>query len=134
MEKYETYYVVDHEYHQPSNPSNAHTTPWIEAKRIMCVAIVKIADFGDWTYKHNSIVQENKVVLERVVSDYKTKNKAIIIRCIAIAREFEGHGYASFLLRWIAESYHGTALYVFTMMSDQRKINDKEYKADLITS
>ena len=134
MERYETYYVVDHEYEVPSNPSNAHLTPLMDAKRIMTVAIVEIADFGDWTYKHKSLVEDNKVVLERVVTGYKTKNKAIIIRCIATHRQFEGHGYASHLLRWIAESYHGTAVYVFTMMSDPNKVKDDAYKAELITS
>ena len=131
MEKYETFYVVDHEYEVPSNPSNAHLTPLVTAKRIMTVAIVEIADFGDWTYKHNSVIEENKVVLKRVLTGYTSKNKAIIIRYIATLSAFENHGYASYLLRWIAESYHGTAVYVFTMMSDPKKLGDEANKTDL---
>ena len=90
----------------------------IDKKKIMTVAIVEIADFGDWTHKLKSIVEDNKVSLERIVTGYKTKNKAIIISFIATDKYDEGHGYVSHLLMWIAESYHGHALYVFTMVRD----------------
>ena len=134
MEKYETYYVADSEYFEPSNPSNSNHVPMINQIRIMTVALVEIADFGDWTYKHKSIVEENKILLKRVVTGYKSKNKAIIIRCIVTDKEYEGHGYASHLLKWIAESYHGDALYVYMMMRDSSiPMNDDE-KDTLITS
>ena len=84
--------------------------------------------------QNKSVVEENKVVLERIVTGYKTKNKAIIIRCIVTDKEYEGHGYASNLMKWIAESYHGDALYVFTMMRDSSIPLSDEEKEDLITS
>ena len=124
MERFDTFYVTDNEYYVPSTAATASTEPKIEEHTIMTVAVVEVVDFGDWTYKHKSIVEDNQVKVERVGKGYKPKNKAILIHHLAMRLFYERNGYASHLLKWIGESFHGHALYVYVIMQPNNENDD----------
>ena len=117
MERYETYYITDCQYYEPSNPFNKNdviaedSTP-----TIVTVAIIEIADFGSWTCTHRSKIEKNEIVRETKKSGYKVSDKAVIVHHIATRDGYEGHGYASYLLKWIGESFHGSATFVYKIM------------------
>ena len=135
MEMFDTFYVTDHEYYVPSTTATASAEPKFENHTIMTVAIIELVDFGDWTYKHKSVVAENKVAVEREVKGFKTKNKAILIHHFATRLFYERNGYGSHLLKWIGESYHGHALYVYIILqaySEPKNASEDDKKIDAI--
>ena len=129
MKKYETFYVSDCEYYDPSdqyNRSNPDTITDNKEHTIMTVAIVEVADFGSWTYKKRNVIENNQIKTITSKAGYKVTEKVLIIHHIATKSLFENHGYASHLLKWIAESFHGTCSFVYKVMPPEAVYKDIE--------
>ena len=115
----ETFFMSDWERPDPPTLTSKDSYDNVGERAITSVAMVEFAEYGNFQYKHKNIVVNNEIKVERTRVGYKTTTQAIIVHYIATQERFEGFGYASRMLKNIADVYKDKTVYVYAIIPEQ---------------
>ena len=119
MNNFETFYIIDHEREFAPTPGTKCDQTVFGERSIMSVAMVEFTEFGNPQYRHTKVIKDNKLYTRKKVSGYKYTTEAIILHYIATHEQFEKFGYASRLLKWIADSFKDQTVFVYAIIPEQ---------------